>query len=1108
MMYPASAYMWTDPHHAHPSHMLPPYPLPQPQPQPHHAYGCCNHTPYYYYYYYGAPYYPPHGVFPAPYSLPPQHYYYSSVDHPSYNYHKNNNHPCCGCNHKEDDKGPRVNEESQVDNKTSDSLVPLFLKDRPIVWVPPGYNESRESDKDNKYSREPVLVKHLEPSKDHPDYPIMWIPSGYDESKANEKDKYPHEPVLVKRLEPSKDLPDYPIMWVPRGYTESSANDKGRNSNDPVLVKHPEPSKWGGNGELAQDEQGGTGTGDGNRFPFKIFWLPSKNDQVGKDTKENNLDLVANKGLLDEKATKKNEGSGSEGECETSSKHAAQKVFPVKQASSNEEASSKHAVQKVIPVKQASTNEEKKNPKSTNTNSDSVEKTDNGGKTSSKTSKLPPVCLRIDPLPKKKKTSRSPSPGEKERSNGSPVNSPKSSQQQAQVLKKSKEEQSEGDIKTVDHANKVKQANLAEHANNVERANLADHVNKVERANLADHASKVEQANLADPANEVEQANLADLGDVPRGKGEEKKNMSEHEAALIIQSVYRGFEVRKSQPLKKLRQIYEVRKMVADLTNRIQDMETCLDSKKAVIIGETIMSLLLKLDTIQGLHPFVREVRKSVAKELVGLQEKLDYLTSVKSETPSEGSMCSPQQVMHPADDGKLDQAQAQTGLCENREHNDDAEACKTTNVEQQLEKSTEGDSIQDRFDQAPTESASVICENHGVEARVSQEGCDTIGETHKEKIDREPTECDEALGLCENHEVEASDTQQGCNIVGEPQLESHKEKIDQAPTECNEAENHEVEASESQGEGCNSIGERQLDEVQLESHKEKFDHAPTECDEDAVGLCENHQVRATESQEGRCTIGEEPSHEGKFDQAPTKCQEAQEFHKENHEVEPTESLLESQKEKIDQAPTECVGLCESNEVEATESQVGCNCNTLQLESDKDQEAPTGSDEVEATVSQEGSAELQLELHNDQAPAECDRLHKEDHEVEATTIGESHEEKSDQAASECDVEARDGGVECDEDMKVEENTGEVNNNKKKKKQESMVEEENENEKLRVAVEELMKAGNEQLEVIRELTGRVKELEKKLSNSKSKKLNKKSSRRSRGIQKDYYYSLVV
>ncbi|GKC30670.1 BAG domain-containing protein, partial [Tanacetum coccineum] len=39
-----------------------------------------------------------------------------------------------------------------------------------------------------------------------------------------------------------------------------------------------------------------------------------------------------------------------------------------------------------------------------------------------------------------------------------------------------------------------------------------------------------------------------------------EKKLSEHEAALIIQSVYRSFKVRKSQPLTKLRQINEVRK--------------------------------------------------------------------------------------------------------------------------------------------------------------------------------------------------------------------------------------------------------------------------------------------------------------------------------------------------------------------------------------------------------------------------------------------------------------------------------------------------------------------------------------------------------------------
>ena len=47
------------------------------------------------------------------------------------------------------------------------------------------------------------------------------------------------------------------------------------------------------------------------------------------------------------------------------------------------------------------------------------------------------------------------------------------------------------------------------------------------------------------------------------------------------------------------------------------------------------MSLLLKLDTIQGLHPVVWDTRKLVTKELVCLQEKLDSLTVVKSETSS-----------------------------------------------------------------------------------------------------------------------------------------------------------------------------------------------------------------------------------------------------------------------------------------------------------------------------------------------------------------------------------------------------------------------------------------------------------------------------------------
>ncbi|KAJ8476601.1 hypothetical protein OPV22_020328 [Ensete ventricosum] len=52
------------------------------------------------------------------------------------------------------------------------------------------------------------------------------------------------------------------------------------------------------------------------------------------------------------------------------------------------------------------------------------------------------------------------------------------------------------------------------------------------------------------------------------------------------------------------------------------------DLKHKVAIIETIMNLLLQLDTIQGLHQSVRDLRKSAARELTILQEKLDSLGS------------------------------------------------------------------------------------------------------------------------------------------------------------------------------------------------------------------------------------------------------------------------------------------------------------------------------------------------------------------------------------------------------------------------------------------------------------------------------------------------
>ncbi|KAJ8621678.1 hypothetical protein MRB53_030207 [Persea americana] len=139
-----------------------------------------------------------------------------------------------------------------------------------------------------------------------------------------------------------------------------------------------------------------------------------------------------------------------------------------------------------------------------------------------------------------------------------------------------------------------------------------------------------------------EHENTEERIEVAEGKKVDKKKamgkiLCNVEAALLIQSAYRGYEVRRWEPLKKLRQIARIRKQVDEIREQIQDIESSaklqVDEKQRVVLNETIMSLLLQLDTFQGLHPDVREIRKSVARELVCLQEKLD---SFATETTTE----------------------------------------------------------------------------------------------------------------------------------------------------------------------------------------------------------------------------------------------------------------------------------------------------------------------------------------------------------------------------------------------------------------------------------------------------------------------------------------
>ncbi|MQM08991.1 hypothetical protein Taro_041850 [Colocasia esculenta] len=110
-----------------------------------------------------------------------------------------------------------------------------------------------------------------------------------------------------------------------------------------------------------------------------------------------------------------------------------------------------------------------------------------------------------------------------------------------------------------------------------------------------------------------------------------KCKLSETNAVLHIQARYRGYQVRRWEPLKKLKQIAKIRDQVSSIKQKIHSLEISSEGeleKQKLFIGEIIMNLLLQLDAIQGLHPSVREIRKSVARDLVSLQEKLEILSN------------------------------------------------------------------------------------------------------------------------------------------------------------------------------------------------------------------------------------------------------------------------------------------------------------------------------------------------------------------------------------------------------------------------------------------------------------------------------------------------
>ncbi|KAK8648559.1 hypothetical protein V6N13_129309 [Hibiscus sabdariffa] len=109
------------------------------------------------------------------------------------------------------------------------------------------------------------------------------------------------------------------------------------------------------------------------------------------------------------------------------------------------------------------------------------------------------------------------------------------------------------------------------------------------------------------------------------------------ESAIKIQKVFRGFLVRKN-----VKKIMAIRVQVNEMERGVSKAETVdlirNDSKERLKVNEILMSLLFKLDSVRGVDPCVRDLRKSVIKKAIALQEMVDAIISGEQSADSSNA--------------------------------------------------------------------------------------------------------------------------------------------------------------------------------------------------------------------------------------------------------------------------------------------------------------------------------------------------------------------------------------------------------------------------------------------------------------------------------------
>lgn len=1046
-----------------------------------------------------------------PYFVPysPQPHYTMELPRYEYDKHMPREHHCCGCsNHpcnQKEGRSVKIEEHEPDDGKkVNDALVPVQLKNYPyqLVWVPQDYSS-------NKQLKNPNVMEVGEQDKVSPDRK----PSGLENSKAD--------------AQPSEE-PRMWNGWLPfdiKGVPNMFHDGYGTRNQKPESENNRRESEDGKMDQKNQSEH------KRSEFPFPIFWVPyyNKQEESGKANNQENTSSpkiieevphtfksVPVKSHVDEGALKGN-GSNQVEHKNTGASDAVEKVTNARS----------------IPVKQIELHQGKNESEGDQQREVNVTEKDSGtgdkkrqSTSSPKASKLPPVCLRVDPLPRKKNgngSSRLPSPpsskehsqatngeafktpvfGTNDRaSSGSNHNNATSICEKVKPREKKIIQVSECEYKTSENKG------VDDGCKSQTNVNIPNEGPKGKRETCTDGDEyKTEDKGAEKMKGGTTELREEKYSSIPTDAGrKEGRLLSDADAAVLIQAAYRGYQVRKWEPLKKLKQIDEVRKEVTDVHGRVQAFERSSDlqndEKQKIAIGETIMRLLLKLDTLQGLHPSLREIRKSLARELTSLQERLDSITAKKLQ--QEMQDFDVQKHVEVTPNGTQNEEHVQREQEEKVATPGDSSENITADVKDPCASDGKSES-QSLVDPASNERAEhIVLPNGSYREDTSQVvTADALNPTSDvsdtNKMAAEPEAKSEANDiLTEVDELDTTDSEESpVEVVGEDckdvsiKKEEHDDVntlnlaavVDDSAHDPLDSENHAIMELPvgllDKDEGDNEMN---ISNETVQTDNEIiFEELPMRLlDEDTtISEVKKHDQTKPKTykevllaQEGEFNVDEKPS-SSTDDTAKETQLEQQQHLEEQEEVQSSGESdgwvkIEFQNEGKgdDDSPMDMVVECKSGE------EVGNDTKLPPLTAQDKGDEP-GNEDVSMEANDVNSISPEAVKF-----VPISDMQKEEEPEEKIAQRETQELVVEQAINDDDKDTETLAQE-----KTELSGGLSGDSK-------LLEE---NEKLRKMMKKLLEAGNEQLNVISDLTGRVKDLEKKLARSRSKRVKTKRYR---------------